>query len=70
MEEHNLAEKILILCINESDSKGPKFVKDSIEALTLSLSEIIKAGYCPEHHKNALEEAVLLMKKDLGLQNE
>lgn len=50
--------------------KGPKFVKTMIEVFTLCISETLKAGYCPQHYKDAIEEVNFLITTDLNVKDE
>lgn len=44
---------------------GKEFVEESLEVLTRCISEIIKAGYCHSHYKEAMKKINCQLEEDL-----
>ena len=59
------AGDILQLIMERIDTKNNDFIHQSIEILTLCLSEIIRAGYCRHHIQEACDKVVEFIKEDL-----
>lgn len=60
------AGEILELIIKRINSQEKEFIRDSIEILTLCLSEIIKAGYCSCHKQEGVDLVLKLIQDDLN----
>lgn len=59
------AGEVLEFMMSKIDKNNEEFFNESIEILTLCLSEVIKAGYCKSHWNYGLEKASKLILEDL-----
>ena len=60
-----IAGEILTFMISKMESNDRKFVDEGLQILTLCLSELIKAGYCKHHYKEAYKKVSRLIVDDL-----
>ena len=62
-----ISSEVLDLIMEKVPNKitGKEFVDITIDILTLCTSEIIRSGYCPKHHNDALEVVINKIKNNL-----
>lgn len=52
-----------------TDKQGKEFIDECLQILTLCTSEIIKAGFCPDHYESAINEVLRQIKSDFEVKD-
>ena len=61
------ASYILMHLMSKTESQREEFTRQCMEVLTLCMSELIRASYCPSHYQDGIDEMVKQIKEDLKL---